>query len=377
MTEENNMTVDSLFDDDENIIEEGEEIVEAVEGEGEATDNVVAEGEAVAEEQGAEGEAVEETGEENEDPAKLTGVERFLTDFGIVGGEITYEDGESVNFYELSDDEQYTILQELSSGARPTIEDEYDLDDTEVQLLNAIRNSGGTVEDYIGNLINDQVNKSMTLRDAVSVDYKNMPDDAIYLKWISEVNPEMTQDEALEALETQKKNETLYRGQVDSLRGQYVQLQNDEAARLRQEAENERFSLLEDDRREIVSVVESIDNISGAEITPYMKNEVLHSLLEINDQGDPLIMEEMFSNPEKLFKAAWFMKYGESYMDNVDKFWRKRESESYKRGRMDLLNGAPESPDGMARNNVIPRPGNNEGGGRRDKPSSIDALWED
>lgn len=367
----NETTVDDLFDDEvtSEVNSEAPEEVENLEENNESHTDPETSAEDVQENNEAE--------EPGEDTAALTGVEKFLTDFGIVGGEISYDDGANVNFYDLTSEEQYTILQELSSEARPSIEDEYDLDNTEVQLLNAIRNAGGTVEDYIGNLINEQVTKSLTLRDSTSVDYGDMPDDAIYLKWINDVNPEMTQEDALSALAQQKQSESLYKGQVDSLRAQYIQIQANEVAQVNQAEESERFQLLEDDRKEIVSVVENIDNISGAEITPYMKNEVLHSILEINDQGDPLIMEEMFSDPEKLFKATWFMKYGESYMDNVDNFWRKRESESYKRGKQDLVNGAPESNDGMARNNVIPRPGSNEGGGQRGKPSSIDALWED
>ncbi|MCK5788535.1 MAG: hypothetical protein KAH32_06030 [Chlamydiia bacterium] len=373
-------TVDSLFDDDDHTAEvstdqegidnaAGSEGVEHEEEEHES-DNETKENESTNEE-GEVGEAGEEQ--------PLTGVEKFLTDFGVTGGMISYEDGEEVNFYDLNTEEQYNILQELSTNARPDIEEEYDLDSDEIHLLNDVRNSGLSIEEYIGSLINDQVEKNLLLRDAVSVDYEEMPADAIYLKWLHDINPEMEQEEAIDTLEEMKKNPTVFNGQVNSIRGQYRQSQQVQENDMIEKERSEQSDLVEADRYEIVRAVENLDSISGAEITPDMKNEVLHSLLEINDQGDPLIMEEMFSDPEKLFKAAWFIKYGEGYMDNVDRFWRRKESESYKRGRTDVLNGAPESPNGMARNNVIPRPGTNSSGGTANnaKPSNVDALWED
>jgi len=308
----------------------------------------------------------------------LTGVERYLADYGIVGGKITYDDGASVDFDSLSADEQYTVLQSLSTDARPTVEEEYDLASEEIQLLNDIRNSNRSVSEFMSDVINKQVAKSFAARDANSVDYNEMPDDAIFLSWLKHVEPDLTEEEAIIAMGRQKENESIYTKQVASLRGQLNDKQAQAKASEEAEVSKEKVAALEADRYEIVSAVENIDNIGGAEVTDQMKNEVLHSLLEINDQGDPLIMEEMFSDPERLFKAAWFMKYGESYLDNVDKYWRRKESEAFKQGRQDVLNGAPGSANGMSRNDIIPKPGKDVGQGRQTgRPDNIDALWDD
>ncbi|MCK5788263.1 MAG: hypothetical protein KAH32_04665 [Chlamydiia bacterium] len=308
----------------------------------------------------------------------LSGVEKYLADYGIIGGQIQYEDGEFSAFNNLSSDEQYNILQSLSTEARPTIEDDYDLDEKEINLLNDIRNSEMSVEDFMGELINGQVRQSMTVRDSMGIDYRDMPDDAIYMKWLREVSPEMTEEAAIENLESQLRNPELFQHQANQLRGQYMQMQQNNIKSNQNAADKQQFDLIESDRYQIVETVEGIDNIGGAEINDQMKNEVLHSLLEINDQGDPLIMEEMFSDPEKLFKAAWFMKYGEGYLENVDRYWKRRESESYKRGRSDILDGAPSTTRGMSRNNVVPRPGRNTvNSPGSNKTNSMDALWDD
>ncbi|MCK5788882.1 MAG: hypothetical protein KAH32_07775, partial [Chlamydiia bacterium] len=102
--------------------------------------------------------------EKDIDAVELSGVERYLSDYGIVAGRITFEDGENVDFDALDPEEQYTILQSLTTESRPTIEDEYDLDTTEIDLLNDIRNSGVSVEEYMNSTINQHVQQTMAVR---------------------------------------------------------------------------------------------------------------------------------------------------------------------------------------------------------------------
>ena len=234
------------------------------------------------------------------------------------------------------------------------------------------------VKGFMEAVINEQISKSLLARDMGNVNYDEVPAEAIFLNWLQETNPEITEGEAFEELERQKVNPAVFASQVETLRGQFKQHQ-DRVNHDREYATNQRaLETLEKDRHTIVTAVEDISNIGGAEVTDQMKNEVLHSLLEVNDQGDPLIMEEMFSDPERLFKAAWFMRYGESYLDNVDKYWRRKESEAYKQGKQDVFNNAPDTSNGMSRNDVIPKPGrNNPEGGRVGKPQDVDALWDE
>ena len=370
--EEDGRTLDSLFEEDNN--EEVNVVDAEIPVEGEEGANISLEGDGTPEPIPTPTSAPTEQ-EDN----LLSGIDKYLSDYGIVGGMITYEDGSSESFTDMSSEDQYNVLQSLSEDSRPSIEETYNLEESEINLLNDIRSSGKPVEEFINQLIGDSVNKSMAVRDSMSVDYTNMPDDSIYLKWLSDINPEITEQEALETLEAQKENKSLFDKQVVSLRNQFSTNQDIKVKAEKTREDNETYNQIETDRHEIVRVVENIDNIGGAELTDQMKNEVLHSLLEVNDQGDPLIMEELFSDPERLFKAAWFMKYGESYMGNYDKYWMRRESAAYKKGQQDTINGAPNTPQGMSKNNVVPKPGN--GGSNVPQHTGandgIDALWED
>ena len=379
-----NLSVDDLFDD--GVDEPAQAVVTGEDG-------AVAEGE-----QQTEGEvstdaadtdtpapaptAAADEGDEGDDPAPeggeelLSGVDRFLSDYGVVGGNITYEGGESKNFNELDAEEQYNVLNSLSTDARPTVEEKYELDSTEIQLLNEIRKSELSVNDYMNKIVNENIDLSMSLRDFTNTDFENMPDEGIFLKWLAETNPEITQEDALATLDKQREDANVFKSQVNTIREQFISAQDKTVSETKGKEDAERFEMLENDRKEIVAAVEYVDNIGGAEVTDHMKNEVLHSLLEVNDQGDPLIMEEMFSDPEKLFKAAWLMRYGESYMANVDKYWRRKESEAYAKGKRDTIEGAPANSNGMSRNDVIPRPGSNNAKVPKGKPEDIDALWD-
>jgi len=310
-----------------------------------------------------------------EDNSNLTAVERYLSDYGIVGGRITYEDGTSAVFDELPEEEKYTILQSLAVEGKTSLEKEYDLDKSEIGLLNAIRESKLPADEFISTIVNEQVEKSLALRDSSSLDYNNMPDDAVFLKWLQEVDPAISQEEALEKLERQKEDVDIFKNQVNSIRDQFIDHQNKITAQKRELESSKQMEAIEEDRNIIVNSVEYIDNIGGAEVTDQMKNEVLHSLLEVNNQGDPLIMEEMFSDPERLFKAAWFMKYGESYMNNVDKYWRRKESEAYKKGREDIISGAPDTQTSMSRNDVVPNT-TKAAQGKKPVADDVDALWD-
>jgi hypothetical protein len=40
--------------------------------------------------------------------------------------------------------------------------------------------------------------------------------------------------------------------------------------------------------------------------------------MELNDNKDPILMEKLFGSPEAMFKANWFLNYGESYMTETN-----------------------------------------------------------
>jgi hypothetical protein len=73
----------------------------------------------------------------------------------------------------------------------------------------------------------------------------------------------------------------------------------------KQEENNKVFSeQLEAQRHEIVETVEDINDIGGASSSE-MKEYLLHDIMELNDNRDPILMEKLFE-VLRLFKANWF-----------------------------------------------------------------------
>jgi hypothetical protein len=74
-----------------------------------------------------------------------------LTAYGVQGGVITYEDGSSARFQNLIL-LRAEILSSLVSESVPSIEEKYNLDEDEVNLLNTLRDSDMTSEEFINRL---------------------------------------------------------------------------------------------------------------------------------------------------------------------------------------------------------------------------------
>jgi hypothetical protein len=61
-----------------------------------------------------------------------------------------------------------------------------------------------------------------------------------------------------------------------------------------------------------------------------MKEYLLHDIMELNDNRDPILMEKLFGSPEAMFKSQLVLNYGEAYM--TDKYWKTKYPKLVKKG---------------------------------------------
>jgi hypothetical protein len=105
-------------------------------------------------------------------------------------------------------------------------QEEPDLADDEIELLNAIRNSGMSVNDYL--------NSIQTPQEPPTPSYKidQLSDEDVYaLDLLEKVGADNITDEELEqAINNAKQNEALFKKTVEGLRKEYIRLQQDEEA---------------------------------------------------------------------------------------------------------------------------------------------------
>jgi hypothetical protein len=284
--------------------------------------------------------------EESLDPTEaIDGTEQFLAQYGIDGGMITFEgeNGEEptkVHFSELPDEEKLTVLNELAQSGVPSVEEQYGLTADEVAMLNWVRNSGTNPEEAINSAAVSRAQQMLALEQSNNVDYKEMSDEAVVAKWLKENNPEASEADLSSELENTMSS-NFFEKNAKAIRDNYIKVQEEQFETEQKEIELERTNKIERDRSQIVDAVSSIDKIMGFDVDNDAKNEVLEKLLEVNTEGDSLFLEEVFSDPEVLFKVAWLHKNAESNFDELEKYWKKQASLKYREGFNAAKDGYP------------------------------------
>lgn len=266
----------------------------------------------------------------------ISGIELYLSQFDIEGGMIGFEDGTSTHFNDLEPEKQAEVLQQLHNTSAASIEQTYGLDDNEIGMINYLRANNLSVNDMIESMATERVNTILARQESASIDYDAASEDSIYLKFLSKSNPEATTEQLEDDLRIAKSAST-YSKITASLREQF---KSEQVAELRATNDMEKraqLDELEDQRRLVVSTVQGITDVAGVAVDDNVKNSILDRVLEVNDDGDSVFLEEVFSDPTKLFQAAFWYYYGEDLAKQRDEYWKKEKSMAYKRGRQDAL----------------------------------------
>jgi hypothetical protein len=286
------------------------------------------------------------------------GVEEFLGQFGIDGGMIEFEDGERKHFYDLDESEKANVLTSLAESGADNITQKYDLDEGELQLLSAARIAKMPIADYVNQLANDRVDQMLAIKESVGTDYTTMSDDGIYTSFLQDSNPNATEQEIADELDIQKQGK-FYKDTLERIREQYVSAQFGEAAANERAGMEDIHNRLEQERFQIVDAVKNIDKVSDWRVTDEDKNEVLEKILEVNEYNDPIFLQEAFSSPENIFKAAYLFYNAEEKFDQMQNHFKKEMQEKYKQGRSDAMNGLPSEPISGSRSNNRTNPKTN------------------
>jgi len=334
------MDFDELYDDPAEVVKENDAAdavvvdkpgdTEAPAAKADATDDTKKED--GAEPDGATTEPVAPEDKPKEDDVKLTGVEQYLSQFDIEGGMIQFDDGSSKHFTDLDEDKQAEILSSLHSENAKAIEDKYGLDEAEIGVVNYLRENKLTFEEVVNNATDKRVSAILAMQQTGNTDFDKMEDDVLYASFLQKSNPEATQEQIEQDLE-KAKSMSNYTNVVNRVRGTFkseqeadlTKVNNDNAAKMRDE--------LEGQRRQVVDVASKLGDIDGIELDDTMKNSVLDIVLSVDEDGDSKFMTEVFSDPQKLLKAAFWYKNGADIIKSKETYWKKEKSEAFIRGQ--------------------------------------------
>jgi hypothetical protein len=174
---------------------------------------------------------IEETPQQEETPPDL--LTSLLRTKGIEDkSKIKFENDEGEieekNWTDLSTEDQLNIL---TANEKPT------LNDAESELLESIRKSGLTPSEYLNYIANYEVQRYIQNSQEPSYEIDQYTDDELYLMDLMSKMGDVTEEEALDALEKAKSNESLYKKQIAAIRSEYK----------RAEEENQMQAQLEQD----------------------------------------------------------------------------------------------------------------------------------
>lgn len=224
----------------------------------------------------------------------------------------------------LSREEQINILidQEV---------EQQDFDGSELQLINTIRESGMTPDEYIQSLLPET---EPTKRYKVD----DLSDDEVYaLDLLHKVGSDISDEEINQALELAKQNEGLFKKTVEGLRKEYIRLQEDEEAQIanekaaREEAAYNRFA------DSIKGQIKELDSFAGQplQLSDDDIEDLSSFMLEIDDQGLSAFGRAM-NDPALFTKAAFWILNEDKIVEELNKQIQDNYRRGYEQAKADL-----------------------------------------
>lgn len=277
----------------------------------------------------------EPTNQEEEEPAAQVNEEDDLTTEvlrlkGITDPEkIKFED-ESGAIVErawntLSKEEQLNIL----SGSEP---EETSLTDEEIDLLNSIRESGLSIENYLRSL-------QPVTEPVKTYNIDSLSDDEVYaLDILEKVGGDNITDEELnEAVESAKKNEKLFQKTVEGLRQQYKQLETDQEIRRANEESAKQQEAYNKFASSIMTEIRGLNSFAGQdlELSTEDVEELSAFMLEIDDTGMSAFGKAM-QDPSLFTKAAFWLLNEDKIIEELTKQMQDTYTRGYENAKKDL-----------------------------------------
>ena len=232
----------------------------------------------------------------------------------------------------LSREEQINILGDVKEQQdQPNNE----LENDEINLINAIRNSGMDVNSYLQTLTT-QVNQPQQTN---VID--TMSDEDLYaFDILNKVGSDNITDEELDqALESAKANEALFKKTVDGLRASYNRQYEEEQANIanqQQAAQQQRYQAF---ANAINNQIDVFDNFAGQEIQ--LSNEDKDNLSEFMtslDENGISPLGYALQNPAILTKAAFWLLNEDSISAELQKQVQDAYTRGFNAGKGDMLN---------------------------------------
>jgi len=232
-------------------------------------------------------------------------LDTLLKTKGITNSKVTILDEnneeQEVDFYGLSKEEQLEILNSSEES------ENYDLDDSEIDLINHLRSNNLSVTDFLAQY-REELLAEFQQEVEPSYDIDNYDDQELFLLDLKN-KYDLTDEELQAELEKELQNEDMFTKKVTKLRSEYKQLEDQYKANQQAEFENQREEQYNKYANTMVDVASNISDFHGVFLEDNEKNETLSYLLDLDNSGSSQFSKDL-NDPAKLYEAAWYLRYG-------------------------------------------------------------------
>ena len=248
----------------------------------------------------------------------------LLADKGITDvNKIKFQGDEGIEEYSWNDLDHEEKLNILRSNPTTTTSD--DLDDSEIDLINMIRNSRMTPDEYISYVQNQGIQAYLQNQQpqmASSID--EISDDELYLTDIITKlgDDNVTDQELQDILDNAKSNPTLYKKQVDAIRKEYTLREENmrsQELKMQQQQQQEQYDVF---AQNVAREIQNLTDYYGYELN--MNEEEMDQLYEFItgfDNAGVSIFGKALNDPATLVKMAWSVLYGEQAIQDINEYW--------------------------------------------------------
>lgn len=262
---------------------------------------------------------IEETQHESDDffsdfsePETITNpvVDKLLESKGLVDKKVTIlnenNEEEEVDFYTLSHEEQAAVLKSLEDTGQ--IIENFEGS----ELIHYLEENNMTLEQFLDNY-KQAVLSEVSSNEIESYEIDAYDDEELYMLDLKN-KFDLTDEELIKELEKELQDSDLFKRKADKLREEYKQLEDQYKETQRHEFERQQQEQYDTFAQQMVDVAIKTPEFYGIELEDDEKNEVLSFLLDLDDNGTSDFYKSL-NNPNKLYEAAWFLKYGKEAFD--------------------------------------------------------------
>lgn len=275
----------------------------------------------------------------------------FMSDFLKTRGiddlnKINFED-ENGNLVErswndLSNEEKVNILN-MPLETEQEDNNNNDLTEDEINLINQIRESKLSPVEYLESIKGEQVE--------ITPQYKidDLSDDEVYLLDLESRVGELSEDEAVQALNTVKSNEEFFKKQVEGIRKEYKEREDFQAQQEQAQIEQKEAEQFQEYQSQVIDAISNFNSVGSFDLNfEDADREELAEFMLSRDQSGKNYLFEALQDPETLTKAAWFILNGEEALNSISDYYVQQiklvSDNQYKRGLEDGKKGVQTRP---------------------------------